>query len=78
MTTAEKNEHYGKLNVRFDEREKEIKSLGFKRESLPVYNLAFYVMVRYGKVHAIPACVLSLADEIVWTDKLDEAKRFAN
>lgn len=76
LTAAEKNEHYGKLNARFDLREKFLKAEGFKRETIPGLNLAVYTRTRFGRVLAIPACKLSLADEIVWGDTEDEIKRF--
>lgn len=76
MTREERNEHYGKLNARFDEREKWLLSFGFKREALPGLNLAVYTRTRFGRVLAIPACLLSMADEIVWEDRQEDVKRF--
>ena len=76
ITREERNAHYGKLNARFDVREKFLIAAGFKRETLPGLNLAVYTKTRFGRIYAIPACKLSLADEIVWEDTADEIKRF--
>ncbi len=76
MTASEKNEHYGKLNVRFDERNAVLFKMGYRREALAAYNIAIYVKMRHGRAHAIPAAVLTCADEIVWADHIEEAQRF--
>jgi hypothetical protein len=76
LTPAQRNEHYGKLNARFDAREKFLIEMGFKREAIPLLNIAVYTRMKYGKPLAVCACLLSCADEIVWADKVDEIKRF--
>lgn len=76
LTAQERNEHYGRLNVRFDERAAILREMGYKYEQVPMLPVAVFTRQRFGKWHAIPACLLSCADEIVWEDKLEEAKRF--
>ena len=76
LTAAQKNEHYGKLNERFDVRNGLLYRMGYRREAVPALNIAVYVKTRFGRVHAIPAAVLTCADEIVWADHMEEAKRF--
>lgn len=76
MTAAEKNAHYGKLNVRFDERAAVLRGMGFRYEHVPAMNLAVFTKTRAGRVHCLPAGVVMNADEIVWADDLERAERF--
>lgn len=76
LTAAEKNEHYGKLNARFDEREQFLRSAGFKRETVSALNIAIYTRSRFGRSLVITAAAVLMADEIVWGDKVEEVNRF--
>lgn len=72
------NEFYGKINRRFDKREKELREMGYKRETLSAYNVALYVRVRHGKTHAIPAGTVMNASKRVWDDMITECQRFCH
>lgn len=72
------NEFYGKLNKRFDKREKELREMGYKRETLFAYNIALYVRVRHGKIHAISAGTVMNASKRVWEDHITECQRFCH
>jgi hypothetical protein len=79
MTSKEKNDHYGKINHRFEERSQILRDLGFKYECVPGYELAVFAH-RPGtrKAHTIAAATVSLADAVVWEDYLADARRHAN
>ncbi len=76
MTPAERNAHYGKLNDRFDERSKLLRSLGFTYQHVPLMNLAVFSKVRASKPMTVPAGVVMHADEIAWEDEVERIKRF--
>lgn len=71
LTRQQVNEHYGRINERFDVRHKQITELGFKRESIKEYNIAVYVRRQPGcKPEVIQAATLTCADEVVWAEVL--------
>ena len=72
------NEFYGKLNKRFDKREKELREMGYERETLSAYNIALYVRVRHGKTHAIPAGTVMHASKRAWSEYVAECQRFTH
>lgn len=72
------NEHYRTLNVRFEERERVLLALGFKRVAITEYNLAVYTATKFTRRHTVAAATLSQADEIVWTETLETCKRFVS
>lgn len=76
MTAAERNAHYGKLNVRFDAREEQLRGLGFKYTHVPGLGIAVFVRERFTRTHAIAAGTVMNADDVVWEDTLGSATRF--
>lgn len=76
MTVSEKDNLYRMLNDRFDSREKILREQGFKRETIPVLNIAVYTRTRYGKVYAVTASLVLTADEVVWSDEVERICRF--
>lgn len=76
LSAINSNEHYGKLNSRFDDRAAELRSLGFVYNRLPVYDLAFFTKTRFGKNYTISAGLVLCADELVWSDYIERARRF--
>jgi len=76
MSVEGRNAHYGNLNLRFDERTKELHSLGFKYQHVPGLGIAVFVKTIHGRTKAFAAGSVINADPIVWRDMLEEASRF--
>lgn len=76
MTAAEKNDHYGMLNGRFDNRADFLRDNGFKYEQVPGLNIAVFTKSRFGRVLCLPAALVMNADSIVWADRVEEVERF--
>jgi hypothetical protein len=71
------NDHYRRINERFDSRVGTLHVLGFKREVIEDLNLAVYVKRCGGlsKPRVVQTAFLSFADDRSWLDKLEELKR---
>lgn len=76
MTAAERNEHYGKLNTRFDERAAVLREMGFKYQHVPGLGIAVFVKERHCRTHALSAGSVMNADDVVWADYLERAQQF--
>jgi hypothetical protein len=74
MTASERNEHYGRLNDRFDGRAARLRKMGFVYEHVTGvdYDLGVFVRRRPGfrKADVIAAAFVMNADEVVWTDQV--------
>ena len=80
MTATEKNEHYRKLNLRFDERAAELRQLGFRYEHVFLFGQSKGVFVKnhpwtekYNRVET--AAMVMTADDVVWADRLADLSR---
>lgn len=66
------NEHYGRLNERFDVRIGVLIRLGFTAVHLKEYGVSLYVRKGFCKDAAIPTAFVMCADEIVWQEKVKD------
>lgn len=78
MTPKQKNDHYGKLNERFDVRCDKLVKIGFKQESFTnrEFGISITIFTRKawwvsGGVQTITAQIIMHADELVWADQMD-------
>lgn len=76
MTAADRNEHYGRLNARFDDRCRDLYALGFRYQHVPGLNIAVFTKDRHGRVHTLAAGTVLNADDVVWADDYARAQRF--
>lgn len=76
MSVSEKDDHYRKINIRFDDRSLLLRNMGYKYQHIPCMPVAVFVKERHGKVDAICAGSVMNADDIVWVDMFDRAYRF--
>jgi hypothetical protein len=76
LTPAQRNEHYGKLNDRFDGRAAWLRDRGFKYETVPGMHVAVFTRTRCGRLHVVTASLVMNADEVVWEDEQDAVGRF--
>lgn len=70
------NDHYGRLNARFDIRAAALRNLGFAYQHVPGLNTAVFTRTRFGRVHSIASGTAINADDVVWADTLAQAERF--
>lgn len=75
MTAADRNAHYGTLNVRFDARAAQLRGLGYRYERLEAYDVAVFTKVAAGRRKSIAAGSVMNADEVVWQDDLERLAR---
>lgn len=68
MTANEKNDHYGKLNIRTETRFTEWYGMGFKYSRIEDMNFAVFTRIRAGRTVTVPAAAIMYADEIVYAD----------
>ena len=80
MTATEKSNHYRMLNERFDERSLTLRQLGYVYECVTIAGQAKGMFVKrhpwmqkYNKVET--AAMVMSADEVVWSDRLEELSR---
>lgn len=72
------NEHYGKLNARFEERSAHLRKIGYKYTRVEEYNITFFTCKKFGKVESIAVGTVMSADPLVWADTLERATRFVS
>jgi hypothetical protein len=72
MTAAEKNAHYGNLNLRFDIRAEQLRARGFKYECVKGYELAVFTRPKLCRpaYSTIAAAFVQHADDVCWSDRL--------
>jgi hypothetical protein len=78
MTAAEKNDHYGMLNTRFDDRAGVLLGMGFKYVRCPENDTASFVRpapYHPGRKDTVQTAFVMHADDLCWADRIDELAR---
>lgn len=75
MTPAQKNDHYGMLNERFEERAEFLRNKGFTYIRIEEFGVAVFTRKRYGnKPVTFAAGAVMNADSTVWGDMMNRAE----
>jgi hypothetical protein len=82
MTPKQKNDHYRRLNERFDSRCDELVKLGFTQEAFTnrEFGISISIFTRKcwwvsGGVQTITAQTIMHADELAWADEMESITR---
>ena len=65
------NEYYGRINARFECREKFLYDIGFKYVIVPELNIAVFTRKQFGKARTLAAGWVQAADERMWRDQIE-------
>lgn len=75
MTPAQKNDHYGMLNERFEERSAFLRNKGFVYKRIEELGIAVFTRKRLGgKPITFAAGAIMNADPTVWGDMMNSAE----